>query len=346
MYSIMNGMTETRNRHHYVSKALLKNWAPDGYVWSYDLLVPDQRVPHFRKRALKSVAFRKHLFHRTDSTERDQIERWFDSRFENRGARSLQKAVANLKLEPADWIDLIDFLALHRVRAPAQMSRYFTAASKVANDAIRESVAKVAESVPIPAIESTSEEVQADAADFPVKVYVEEQADGNTRLGAETYIGRRTWLGHIRRALQDFAPVLREHRWTIVKPYRGFLWPTSDNPVVQLHFRSPADYSLEGGWARKNANILFPLGPEHLMITQVGVARLWRKGHRLDMKTTQLFTKFIVENAHRTIFAAEEHDVIKRMRSRKVDIVQFEAERKTWQTWHDSHSAIERKFSE
>ena len=161
---------------------------------------------------------------------------------------------------------------------------------------------------------------------------------------AETNIGRRLWLESLRYALTTPINVLHKHRWTIVKSPPGITWPTSDNPVIRLAYKSHTDYHLQSGWGLENGNILLPLSTTHLMFTQIGQHRPWPRGTTLDTPTAHFFRRLIVENADRFIFSSPPENDIAQMRPRTVCSETSKKEKEMWDNWHQEQSQAERRI--
>src|SRR3954447_5267719 len=112
-------MGESPSRHftrdsHYVPRFYLKRWADrEGRLWVYNLLVPHERVPLWKRASVKGVAYQAHLYTRLlASGETDEIENWLEREFETPAAPSIQRAVLEETLTKADWIRLAKFVAI------------------------------------------------------------------------------------------------------------------------------------------------------------------------------------------------------------------------------------------
>lgn len=166
-----------------------------------------------------------------------------------------------------------------------------------------------------------------------------------TFIKIESYVGRSTWLYSLKHILTNTIRVLHKHKWTIVRPYKGMKWFTSDNPVIRLNFTNHDKYDLKGGWDVKQGNILLPLSPEHLLFTQIG-CKPPVKGSRFDKNLTVFIRKIIAENAYRMIFSSEPDPEIKKLSPRKVDAKLFKQEKDTWNEWHNKNLLMEKEFKQ
>jgi hypothetical protein len=134
---------------------------------------------------------------------------------------------------------------------------------------------------------------------------------------------------------------LHRHRWTILAPPDGVNWFTSDDPVLKVNFNSATDYTFGGGWGSVGTDILLPLGPRHLLFTQVG-RPVPRRGSRMDVEKAVLVRRLIAEHAHRYIFAAAPDPFVENARPRTVDPEALRHEASMWERWHSEQTAAER----
>lgn len=189
------------------------------------------------------------------------------------------------------------------------------------------------------------QEAQTPFADyFPLRVttHIEDGQDEGY-LSVETVAGRGVWLFSIRHLLSKTAKVLHQHQWTILSPPENMTWFTSDDPVIRLNFNSINNYDFRGGWGSAGTEIFMPLGPRHLLYTQVG-KRPPRRGTKFNHEQGALIRRFIAEHAHRTIFAAKQDMDITKLRPRSVNPGQVKDERMQWEKWHEEQTAAERKL--
>jgi hypothetical protein len=57
--------------------------------------------------------------------------------------------------------------------------------------------------------------------------------------------------------------------WNVIHAAVGIYFPTSDDPVICLNYNSESEYDFKGGWGKKNGNIIMPISPKQLLITQI-----------------------------------------------------------------------------
>ena len=179
---------------------------------------------------------------------------------------------------------------------------------------------------------------------FPLSVSIDKnKSKDQAYVKVETTPGRSTWIFGIKHLLSNTANILHKNRWTILRSAEGMRWPTSDNPVIKLNYYSPGNYDFKGGWYNPGSELLLPLGPNHLMYTQVG-KRPPMRGTRFNKSQTELIRKLIVENAHRMIFSNIADHGLETYRPCVVSREQYVSEVEQWQKWHEEQSRIESKY--
>lgn len=340
-------MRELHVKNHYVSECYLKRWEnSDKKVYVYKILVNHPNVPIWRPHSVSAIAYQKHLYTQIIAgCESDEIETWLDREFESPANTILEKATSDSRLSPNDWEVLIKFLAAQDVRTPARLFQHLQRAQKELPEILQNVLNKLEEKCNQGEFDGLKKQDKPmNPEPFPLKIttHVEEGSDTGI-LKVETYAGRSTWIHSIKYVLENTRRILHTHKWSIIKPAKGYYWPTSDNPVVKLNYCSPGKYDLEGGWGVKKGNMLFPIGPEHAMFVQIG-DRPIQKGTRLTPAQTKEFIKIIVENAHRKIFSINEDSDIPLLRERIVDRQQFERENEEMRQWHQKNAMMEREY--
>ncbi|UVL79335.1 DUF4238 domain-containing protein [Pseudomonas putida] len=338
-------MEQLRKDNHYVPKLYLKQWAKDGQIPTYRLLVPSDKTPLWKPHSLKGIAFHQHLYtYVVGQEETDEFERWLDSEFEGPAEQAIHRAVNGQQMSSDHWRRLVRFAVALDVRTPARLREFLQRQNEtlpaLMNDTVQRSVsrlqraASLGEALPVPSEESDSF--------APLRILMEEGELGVGKLKAEAYLGRRMWVWQMKHLLTNTLGKLPAHRWTILRPPSGMSWPTSDNPLIRLNFQDAGNYDFKGGWGVKNGDILLPLGPKHLLYTCMG-NRAKPRGSVLDLATAGLIRRIIIEHADRYVFATEPGD-IHLIRPRLVCPATFNAERVAWQNWHSHQSEAERAF--
>lgn len=340
--------TEFRRDHHYVPCEYLKRWTnPQGRLWTYRLLASHPGVPLWKLSSPRGVAYHSHLYTQVvGGHETDGFEKWLDSEVEQPAQEPLSKVATDARLTPDDWRRLMRFVAAQDVRTPArleeQMTRWQAELPDLLDKTLRDSVGRLKEagrSGQPPTPPADPEEVgQA----LPIKV-TRERRPGQERaeIKAEVIVGRDLWLWSIRHVVDNLAEVLRGHKWTILKPPEGWLWFTSDSPVLRLNYAGPSHYDFGGGWGRPGTEIVVPLGPQHLLYTQIGRRPSLLRGERMPIAQAEIVRRMIAEHAHRLIFAVGQDPQVPRLRPRTVDAKLYRQEREQWAAWHEQQIALE-----
>lgn len=336
--------------NHYVPRMYLKPWETTAdRVWTYRILVAHESAPVWKPFSSKSLGHHLYLYTRQSAgKESDEIERWFDREFERPAEEPLQKALSDKRLTIDDWKRLIRFLAAQDVRTPAwfthKMRQWEATLPGLLKETLETSLSKYEESrktgnpiSPAPATENRDQ--------LPMRVRVKRNPSGDGEIGVEMLTGRKLWLWSIQRALTKTLPVLYKHRWTILRPPERMTWLTSDNPVIRLNLRSPSDYDFNGGWNSQGTCIFLPLGPNHLLYTQVG-KRPPQRGERMLKEHADLVRRFTAEHAWRTIFADAPDNEVPKLKTRIVDPVEVQRERKDWQSWNEDQARAEQEMEE
>lgn len=339
-----------RADNHYVPVMYLKNWADNKEkIQVYKTLVSHEREYLWRSHSAKAIAKQRHLYTQYISgTESDDFERWIDSSYESPAKEALDKAINDRKLSRDDWDSLIRFLACQDLRTPARLLQHLELEPKLFEENIKETLGHV-----INELESNSlsmvnrpEPVTNSYQHYPMKVTVTRDDNDKSlgRLRVTGFTGRSSWIISIQQLLNDLEPLLHSHRWTIIKPAKGYYWPTSDNPVIKLNYMNDKNYNFGGGWGREKGNIIFPIGPEHAVVTEIGDKHSIRKGTRLTESATVQLRKFIAEHAHRMIFSNRVDNELIGFRPRVVNSDVVKGENQKIKEWHESNKIIESEF--
>ena len=335
-----------RNKNHFVSQSYLRNWCDsENYLLCYRTLVPHDNANVWKKVSPKAVAYHLHLYSQLKDQELDdEIEQFFDREFETPAQSALKRAISGSCLSSDDWIKLIRFVALHDVRTPARLHEHLEKAQIVFSEAIK----KLQEDLPKRLLEQRQEysNPTKNKNHLPLKITTtyEEGREKTMIVNIESYTGRSSWLFSLKYILENTINILNKHKWTIIRPYNGIKWFTSDNPVVKLNFIDQNHYDLRGGWSVKRGNIIFPLDPEHLLFTEIG-CRPPIKGSRFSKEKTLFIRKIIAENAYRMIFSNEPDPEIEKYAPRIVDHKLFRQEQEMWEKWNEKNMLMEAKFA-
>ncbi len=343
-------MTQTNlhRNNHYVPCEYLKAWeSSSGRAWLYRVLVSHGNVPLWKEKSIRGIGCHTHLYTRLAvGGATDEIEKWFDHEYETPAAEVLQKVVADSRLQPSDWRVLIRFLSVQDVRTPARLveflKRWYASYPDFLQTTLEKSVEKLV------SIKNRGEEINimpsSPSDNFPIRVTTEKQPGQEYgTIKVESVVGRALWLFSIKCLLSKTAEVLQQHRWTIMAPPKGVEWFTSDDPVVRLNYYNQGKYDFGGGWGSKGTEIFMPIGPKHLLYTQVG-SRPPRRGTQFSPEQTKIIRSCIAEHAHRFIFASKPDTNMAILRPRTISAELLKDENTQWSKWHEEQADAEKKL--
>lgn len=338
-------MNQLHIKNHFVPQSYLKRWEnTDHKISVYKTLVSSSTDPNWKKHTVSAIAYHKHLYTPILNGEAsDELERWFDREFESPANIVIEKATQDQKLSKKDWEILIKFLAAQDVRTPARMIEHIKRAPHFFSESLQHVLDEVKEALKNRDETSINTSTLPEKIDFPLKVHTEPSGQGGLILKAESYVGRISWIYSIKYLLENTEKVLHDHKWSIIKPAKGYCWITSDNPVVKVNFEDEHNYDFGGGWGRLKGNIIFPLGPEHAMFVQIGDKAI-PKNTRLTVNQTRLIRKLIAENSHRMIFSRSDDDEVISLKPRVVDAEKLKNEKLEIHIWHQKNSNLEREY--
>jgi hypothetical protein len=329
--------------NHFLPRMYLKNWCnEDGKVLQYKNLVPHENVPFWKCFYPAAVGYSHYLYVDTKAGHaNDALEEWFDIQFESPAKSAISKVIVNTKLTKSDYVKLINFVAAQDVRTP---KRYFehmersnqSALNKIVENVVREGKCKIPPDFKPDGIPCYHNEQ-------PIKIVIEEDAD-KLIVKASRLSGRASWLWSIKHVLTTVAEELHKNRWTILHPADGMNWITSDNPVLRLNYNNESNYNFNGGWRNEGSEIMLPLGPRHLLYTQVGKSSLLLRGTKLSAKQTLGINRLIAENSYRFVISNKPVEDIQTFTPRTVDKQKVDQEKENWDNWNNNHMVAESSF--
>lgn len=332
-------MQQLHKDNHYVPQVYLRQWATKNRIPTYSLLVPHHKVPLWKRHSLKGIAFHQHLYTQiVGGIETDDLERWLDGEFEAPAERAITLAVTDQRLTPDDWKKLVRFAVAQDVRTPARLREFLSRQAQVMpsilGKTLQDAVTKLThDKLSVHPGKTTS------ASGLPLKLSVEDQADGTAILKAETVVGRAMWHWSLRHQLTSTIARMPYKGWSILRAAPGCSWPTSDNPLIRLNYIDGQRYDFGGGWGVPNGDVLLPLSPTHVLHRCAG-RRPFFRGHQLDRASSNEIRRIIIEHADRYVFASEEFDIHK-IRERTVSLELHNAEREAWINWRVEQAKAE-----
>ena len=335
------------HKNHYVPGVYLKHFAnAKGMTSTYRLLVSRPRIKEWHPNHISAIGYHRDLYtHLILGKETDDFELWLNKEFETPADGPLTKVHANEEIDSKEWDILVKFLACQRVRTPAFFMKMVPLWNQMVPLVLNKTQADVDAAVLWAKITGEPPVAAPDAPrlkDFPLSVFREDVPEERAvRFRTQITVGRGLWLATMNLLLTHSIRFLLRHHWSIFHAAHGLDFLTSDDPVIQLNYRTHSDYDFKGGWGSIGTEILFPLSPRHLMYTKIG-ERFSPRGILLTDSETSRFLQIIVQHAHRHIFALKEDPKLLILRPRTVnpDLVEFE--KKQWRDWHQEQIEAER----
>ena len=319
--------------NHFVPRMYLKNWATNGKVEVYRVLVQHEKVPMWKPFYLNGIGYLKHLYVNTqDGKECDSLETWFDEKYESPAEESIAKVVSNSKLTPNDYTNLINFFALQDLRTPKKFIEHLSRNDSDEFEKLFKGVVDKVMAKGIPASFEPSGDIRYHDS-LPLKLNITKEEQG-LAVYVEKLIGRASWLWSIKHLLNNITEHLHEHKWTILHPAKGMAWYTSDNPTLKLNFGSSKEQIFKGGWGNEGTELMLPLSPQHLLYTFVGRDHPLPRGTRVSIEKTEQLNQFIVENSHRYVISDVPNPEITKIHKRLVSSDEVKYEREQWESLH------------
>lgn len=303
-----------RAENHFLPRLYLRAFEDrDRHVFVYRTLVSHSSVDRWERKATKNLGRIRHLYSvELDGEVSDEVERFLEREFETPAASALSKALADQRLEPRDWEQLIRFASAQDLRTPSRLL---------------ETVERLRGFVPA----HHAELVEKYAA------IASESIAAQLRASSPPEVTHETALGVMVQLLTNSLPKVPKTGWSIVRPAPGYSWFTSDVPLVRLNYYPDGSHDFKGGWNRPGGNLFVPLSPQHLMIREVG-RRLPRRGEALSVEATRQMRGFLAEHAEDMVIAAQPDSEVEVLRPRVVDDAEYERRKEYWKSLGDSFS--------
>lgn len=332
-----------KRNNHYNSQMYLKAWECEkNKTIVYELLVSDERVPMWSKKSIENLCSIDSLFVRLkNQREIDDIENWFEHRFETPAKLPLEKAINGEKINWWEMHKLVDFMACHIVRTPVFIERILKKGKNEIKEIFEEECKKIS-NISKDEIKRKINVEDNNLSMFPLKMERVNDIGENDLWRIETVIGKQFYLWIMKWLLENTAEELHKHNWTILTAHPYVKFPTSDDPVICLNYYSDTEYDFGGGWGRKNGNIIFPISPNKILFTQIGIKD--NKNINFDYGTSLRFKRIIIEHAHRKIISSYEDKEVTFIRKRYVNREMFNYEKNIWKEFQESYISTESKY--
>ena len=335
---------------HYVPQSYLRRWSPGGNrVWSYRLLVPQTQSPVWKFRSIRGIGVRRDLYTSiAEGKESDEIERWLNRDVEDPALPVLDRLCAEVTLSPVDRKKLARYVASLYARSPIYYDEHTRTAAEFLETQLKDPGELIARAAKKAASRGRTIDPGVEAKKRPSSLVVDALAPSEENsmpaLQVRAVVGREMWLESIRRIVDDVSPAFENHDWQIFRPYPGWVWYTSDHPLVRLNWVSPDEYDLKGGLGRTGGDLMLPLSPNHMLHTQIGQPK--KHVDVLSLEKTLLLKRLIAENAFRWVVADLPRRNAEWFRPRFVNLQQYVDEETTWSKFHEDQSVAERELRE
>ena len=331
---------QTSHNNHYIPQFYLKNWSQDGNsIFVYSLLVSDSRIHYWSRGKIKSTAVWNDFYTRNEGQkEIDDFEKWFDGEFETPVKKVFDNLLKGYDLGKDELEKLTRFVGAQYLRTPAHLndliSRLRIEVPQIIEDVLQKT-SKQLETNPeiIRSQPPISEEIKL----LPIKVSANKEIG---QIKVDSLVGKGMYLFELKHLLTKTVSVLEKHQWHFIHAADGVSFPTSDDPVICLNYNSEHDYDFKGGWGKKNGNILMPISPSLLLITQIG-SNMSSNPMDYSEYWSKFFRKIIIEHAHRYVYAIEPQKGMLSINPRRVDAALFEREKSIMAGWHEEQMEAE-----
>lgn len=339
--------------NHYLAQMYLDAWKNDkNKVCVYHLLVPNENVPLWKYKSTRSVGSEDNFYITLNGVngETDTFEKEFNEKYETPAMIPLKKAINGERLSVEDWYILIEFVACSIVRTPSFLLKVLADGNNKYAASFQEEVDNISKKISNMKVEDLKEDLKNEDNSkenydlFPIRFT--NMGEGNNKdtsiIKIETIIGKQFYFFIMDYLLKNTVKVLHSHKWGIIEMDESVMLPTSDNPVICLNYNSYEDYNFGGGWGKKNSNIIFPISPNKIMYTQVGVK--CKPRIKANYKFSLFIKKITIEHSHRVIISKTEDTDITRQKKRYVNLEEYNREKKVWSDFHKEYLEKESEY--
>ena len=325
-------MSAITHNNHYVPQFYLKNWSEDNNtIWVYSILVPDKRVPYWENKSIEYIAKWNDFYTRYNGAqETDDFEKWFNKEFESPAEPIINKMIGGKSLTRLEERTLSHYIFAQSVRVPAKVDKFLSQAKNAYDHAVN-SLGKIKS---LPKFQTSA---NSTGVPLPIKVSIDRE---KSEVEIKAAISKSTYLFAVKSLLTKTMPKVDYHHWHVIHAAKGISFPTSDNPVICMNYTNAQEYDFNGGWGKKNANIIFPLSPECLAFTEIG-------NHKdcsvLDYSEywSKFFRKIIIEHAFRYVYANTRQRGMLAINPRIINKELFLAEKQRMSDWHEESNRFE-----
>ena len=186
--------------NHYLPEFLLRQWASEGKIFLYRILVSAPTVLEWQQKPTSSVGFRDDLYTLfSGGREVDEFEKWTQA-IETPAATSIHKLTAGSQITPQDWRNIIRLVALQDLRTPQGFLELRKLWDRIIPDALNKSMEEAIEHL------ESAHARGRDPIGRLVRIEIEppdEPGSGKAKIRATVPSGRHLWLETVRNLMEN-----------------------------------------------------------------------------------------------------------------------------------------------
>ncbi|MDU5337240.1 DUF4238 domain-containing protein [Enterococcus sp.] len=322
--------------NHYVPKTYLKQWAKGTKIYEYALLVSHERVPKWKEASISRTSSVNSLYIYYDKGEmNDEMEDYFSEEFEMKYTSFINKVNTYLPFDENDNEYVAKLIASQYLRTLSGFHRIQKFIVESFPSTIEEIITDMEKENHETEIFTVKNESKQNSL-IPLNLDFYDISQEKAALKVETYAGKSLWIFAMKHMLSSTYKVLNEISWCVYDAPTNFSWVTTDDPVIFLNYYGNEGYDFNGGWGRKNTNIIFPLSPKKLLFAQIGqVPKASYKTATYSFANT--IQKYIVEHAFSKIYSEDKNNRITKIRKRTADKKKFNEFYDSVKRFHESY---------
>lgn len=337
----MSGEELSRN-NHFVPQMYLSKWLDEnGCIFVYQLLVSHEKVPYWNKKnTTKTIASLPNLYVRFDSgEEKDDIEKEFDSLYENPAKEPIEKICTGKRMSPEDWKKVTAFMCAQYVRTPAFHQFCYQHYKKAIPEFLDDICDNLEENLKSGRILPKHESADIPRDLIPLTVSkADAENDDQVVIEIETVLGKSIWLLSMKlqmKANSQMRTMLDAMKWSIVTIDPSVKLPTTDNPFVIATLMPDNSFRVSHGIGIKGNYVLFPVSPSIVLIGSKTRVFKWRIC--ADREFSQRIKRAIIDNAFFNIYSCFEDPDVPEIRPRLVDRDEYQRITEEYSKWHENY---------
>ena len=138
-------MNNISRNNHFVPQMYLDAWKNENSkIWTYDLLVPNDKCNLWNEKSTKSIASHQNFYIVLKKKEEaDDIEKYINEKLETPDSKPLKKAVEGKELSGDDWKAIINYIGCQIVRTPAFVSKMLDISKSKLKDTFQQTISQI-----------------------------------------------------------------------------------------------------------------------------------------------------------------------------------------------------------